>query len=132
MFDFLRSKTTTKSNEIKLPSWAQIVPGSDKVSVRIEVDTAGYIKEWFAKLDVKTPDQYWLEVAYQCAKMQLQDALVGTQYDPRTAGKPAEFHFLRSAEHALSRHPTGKGARAATQGREARQHFKRIHGRLPW
>jgi hypothetical protein len=130
MFDFLRKKPA--GSELKLPSWAKVVQGSDRVSVRIEVDTAGYVKEWFEKLKVTKPDHYWLETAYQCAKMQLQEALVGTQYDPRVANKPAEFHFKRSPEHALSRHPTGKGARAATQGREARQHFKRIHGRLPW
>jgi hypothetical protein len=64
--------------------------------------------------------------------MQLQDALVGTQYDPRVAGKPAEFRFKRAPEYALSKYPTGKGAKAATQGREAREHFKRVCGRLPW
>lgn len=118
--------------KLDLPSWAKVVPGSDKVGITIEVDTRGYIEEWFTKLDVKKADQYWLEVAYQCAKMQLQDALVGTQYDPRNAGKPAEFRFNRAEEFALVKHPTGRGAAAATKGREARGHFKRVHGRLPW
>jgi hypothetical protein len=130
IFDLFRDKTPGR--ELKLPAWAKAVPGSDKVGVRIEADTAGYVADWFEKLDVKKADQYWLEVAYQCAKMQLQDALIGTEYDPRVIGKPAEFHFTRSSEHALARHPTGRGARAATQGREAREHFKRVHGRLPW
>lgn len=122
-----------RRDTVALPGWARIAEThSEKVSVCIEADTAGYIKEWFGLLNVETPDQYWLEVAYQCAKMDLQTALLGTQYDPRTSGKPAEFHFSRAPEYALTAHPKGKGVEAASKGREAREHYRRIRGRLPF
>lgn len=118
---------------LSLPAWARVVESpSPKVSICIEADTAGYVKEWFALLNVGVPDQYWLEVAYQCAKMDLQSALIGTPYDPITSGKPAEFHFSRAPEFALTAHPKGKGVEAASRGREAREHYRRIRGRLPF
>lgn len=118
-------------DDIKLPSWAQIVEGPDKYSVAIEVDTDGYIEDWFTILEVSHPDQYWLEVAYQCAKLDLQMAIAGSKYDPRTSGKPANFHFKRSEKWTQKKYPAGKGPNAATQGREAREHYRRIRGRLP-
>lgn len=116
-----------------LPSWATArAPESNKVSVVIEVQSGGAYKEWLDKLHVAEKDQYWLEVAYQCIKLDCQAALVGTDFDPRSAGKPAEIRFSNAPEYRIADHPPGRGVEAATQGREARDHYVRIRGRMPF
>src|SRR3990167_8044361 len=72
------------TQQLRLPPWARVAEThSSKVSICIDVDTDGYVQEWLRLLDVSEPDQYWLEVAYQCAKLDVQMALAGTEYDPR-------------------------------------------------
>ena len=121
---------------LKLPSWARVIshPYSEtgKVSIVIEADTEGYLEEWLELLKVEKIDQYWLECAYQCAKLDLQKALCDTKYDPRTSGRPAEFHMTNAPDYALHKHPPGKGIELATRGRHAREHYKRIRGALPF
>lgn len=128
--DWLRNKT------LSLPAWAKVVESSTvrkgAATICIEGDTDGYVKDWLALLGVSQPDQYWLEVAYQCAKMDLQSAVVGTPYDPRTSGKPIEIKFTRAPQWALTAHSKGKGIAAASSGREARDHYTRIRGRRPF
>lgn len=127
------SPRTSGRGALVLPAWARIAAEhSPKVSLCIEANTAGYIAEWFELLGVKKPDQYWLEVAYQCAKMDLQMSLVGTGYDPRTSRMPVEFHFSKAPEWALSRFEKGRGIIAASKGREARAHYKKVRGALPF
>jgi hypothetical protein len=131
----LKLPSWLKRDELLLPPWAEVGKSprveAGKVSVILEADTDGYVAEWFALLDVKTPDQYWLEVAYQCAKMDLQMAISGTQYDPLVSGKPAEFHFKRSERWALKNFQPGRGVQAASRDKEARVHYLRIRGKLP-
>ena len=131
----LKLPSWLKRDELQLPEWAEVVksPRSDsgKVSISILGHTDGYVAEWFALLGVKVPDQYWLEVAYQCAKMDLQMALSGTPYDPLVAGKSAEFHFDRSERWALKNFQPGRGVQAASRDKEARAHYLRIRGKLP-
>lgn len=127
-----------------LPAWAKVIESfaakAGKVSVCIEADTDAYVPEWLELVGVmradgaylKDPDQYWLEVAYQCAKMDLQLAITSTEHDPRTSGKSAEFRFTKSATWAQQKFPPGRGIVAATQGREAREHYRRVRGRLPF
>lgn len=119
-------------SELNLPAWAKIGDPDDKYSITLLASTDGYVDEWLPLLKIDKPDQYWLEVAYQCAKMDLQRAIEGTEFDPRAAGKSAAIKFDRSEKYALNKHPTGKGAAAATQGREAREHYRRVRGRLPF
>jgi len=131
----LKFPSWMRRSSLALPEWARVIDStnslSGKISICIEGDTDGYIKEWFGLLGVTKPDQYWLEVAYQCAKLDLQSALVNTEYDPR-GGKFAEFKFTRAPQWALKNFSAGKGTKAATQGREAREHYKRVRGRLPF
>lgn len=131
----LKLPSWLKRDALQLPEWAKVIETQaskdGKVSIVIEGDTDGYIAEWFALLEVKTPDQYWIEVAYQCAKMDLQMAISGTQYDPVVAGKPAEFHFKRSDRWALKNFQPGRGTQAASRDKEARAHYVRIRGKLP-
>ncbi len=122
--------------DLKLPEWAEVLEDhphaqSGKVGICIEANTEKYLEDWLEILEVKKIDQYWLEVAYQCAKMDLQLAIEGTKYDPRNSGKAAEFHMTNAPDFALKKFPPGKGIEAATQGREAREHYRRIRGRIP-
>lgn len=123
--------TQTTVDLPNLPDWAKAHVNDGGMLV-VEGDTDRYVAEWLQLLKVKTPDQYWLEVAYQCAKMDVQTAIEGSEFDPRTCKKPHYILFSRSSKYALAQHPTGKGAAAATQGREARDHYKRVRGRLPF
>lgn len=136
----------TKS--LRLPSWAAACEThSHKLGGRIEVDTGAAMHEWLTLLGA--PDQltqYWIECAYQCVKLDLQLAIENSGIDPRTAGKPVEFNFQRADEFALNKFPPGdtrtvnvngtelqlSGVELATNGREAREHYKRIRGRLPF
>jgi hypothetical protein len=118
--------------ELTLPVWAKKAEENPKVCVVIEVDSAQAYKAWLEELDVTDVDQYWLEVAYQCIKMDVQAAIAGTKFDPRSAGMSAEFRFSNAPEFALAKHPTGRGVAVATKGREARDHYRRIRGSLPF
>ena len=122
---------------LNLPAWAQVESHRQvqdgTFSISILCDTDAYVRHWLPLLG-KSPsdaDQYWLEVAYQCAKMDVQLALEGTKYDPRTAGKPARVHFSRCNHWQQHLHPVGLGVARATRGLEARGHYRRVRGRLP-
>lgn len=123
-----------RKDSLSLPDWARVADQQkDAISVIIDVDTDGAMKEWLKLLGAPTPpDQYWVECAYQCAKLDLQSAIAGTAHDPRTAGKSAQFNFSRAPQWALSNFAPGKGTAAATQGREAREHYRRVRGKLPF
>jgi hypothetical protein len=117
----------------KLPAWATLVPAtSDGIGVNVEVDSEAAYPYWLDLLGAGATDQYWLEVAYQCIKLDVQSALVGTEYDPRIMGKPAQIIFSRAEQYAQSKHPPGRGASVATKGREARGHYVRVRGRMPF
>lgn len=116
---------------LELPTWAKKVNCAKWAGIRIEADPDGFIPYWLNLLGIEKPDQYWLEVAYQCGKLDIQWALESTEYDPRVAGKPAEIHVLNRPKWALKNYPAGKGIHRASQGKEARGHYVRIRGRIP-
>jgi len=89
----------------------------------IDVDADAAYEAFLSEMEPEKPDQYWLEVAYQCIKMELQLAM-------RTFAMEIRIHDL-GKKWAQKNYPEGRGARAATFGREARGHFKRIRGVLP-
>lgn len=122
----------SEEKEITLPKWAKVGPESNKVSIIIEVDTDAAMQEWIGLLEVTELDQYWLETAYQCAKMDVQKSIEGTKYDPRVAGKSAEFRFSRAENWAQAQYPAGRGAAAATKGHQARMHYTLIRRSLPF
>ncbi len=118
-----------------LPSWAtEKADASGKVKTVVCVDSAAAYSEWLDLLKVvkENVDQYWLEVAYQCVKLDVQAALAGTDCDPRTCGKPTGILFSNAPEFALAQFPEGKGVAVATQGKEARNHYVRLRGRMPF
>lgn len=111
-----------------LPEWASV-----KAKGKIEVLADKFYPEYLSELDVEEPDQYWLEVAYQCMKMDIQNAVIGTDAMPDMGG--ALVISVRDAtkvdgasKWAQSAYPKGKGAEAATKGKEARDHYARIRG----
>lgn len=121
--------------QVVLPAWAKLIKQpSDKFCAVIEVDSDKAYPAMLAELGVapKSVDQYWVEVAYQCIKMDVQAAIEGTDIDPSIAGKSAQINMSPADKWALKSFPKGKGITAATQGREARDHYKRIRGRIPF
>jgi hypothetical protein len=78
-------------------------------------------------------DQYWLEVAYQCAKLHVQELVSGSELDPRPK-MALQIHILshgaRKDRWALRKHKAGRGARRASEGREAKVHYPRIRNLL--
>lgn len=125
-----------KRDSLQLPDWAERVDthltNSGAAALAIEVDPNRAYREWADLLGVTQLDQYWLEVIYQCVKLDVQAALVGTPYDPRVASKPVEIIVKRASAWALRRFPKGRGAELATLGKEARAHYQRVRGRLPF
>lgn len=121
---------------LTLPPWARVAESvssrAGMVSICIEVDTDAAYRAWLDELGAAhRVDQYWLEVAHQCVKLDLQSALLNTPYDPRVSAKPAEFHLTRAPQWEQKKYQKGRGADAATRGREAREHYRRIRGQLP-
>jgi hypothetical protein len=113
-------------DKIALPNWASVV--ADQPTIKISVDPDKAYPALLAELGVKKSgiDQYWAEVVYQCAKMDCQAAML-------RAGGTFGFSIkvLNRPAWALANLPAGRGTAAATQGREARDHYIRIRGSLP-
>jgi hypothetical protein len=110
-----------------------IQPADARVAVILEIDSALAYPYWLGLLDVRDDiDQFWVETAYQCIKLDAQAAIAGTEFDPRIVGKSSEIRFSRAPEWAISGFPIGRGMDLATKGKEARRHYVRIRGRMPF
>ena len=108
-----------KSSKVKLPEWAA---EDGKNAVRVDPDKFYPAILSDLGVDEKDVDQYWLEVAYQFMKMDVQKAMGHFNFNINVTNRP---------KWALANHKPGRGIVAATQGREARQHYVRIRGTLP-
>jgi len=109
---------------IVLPPWATAGPHNPGKIPIYYIDTHLAYPAWFAELGVADSDVdcYWLEVAYQCIKMDMQ----------AVAGFGVECRFKdQGKRYAQVRHPEGRGAHVATKGKEAREHYQRIRGFVP-
>ncbi|SFK74562.1 hypothetical protein SAMN05216302_101439 [Nitrosomonas aestuarii] len=110
----------------QLPAWANaIAPG------KIEIQADGFYPEWLELLGITEQDidQYALECAFQCAKMDIQFAIAGTELMPPPGGALviiANDGSKSSGKWAQKNYPEGKGVKAASKGGEARAYFKRI------
>ena len=105
--------------KIKLPPWAKVICESP---LKIEADPDKFYPVLLFELGFEKTDQYALEVAYQCMKMDLQTAVGRFGFS---------IKVLNRRNWALKAHPKGKGIALATQGREARAHYIRIRGSIP-
>lgn len=111
-----------------LPEWASV-----KTPGKIEVLADQFYPEYLVELGVEEPDQYWLEVAFQCMKMDIQSAVIGTDAMPEFGGALVISVRDMTKTDGLSKwaqaaYPKGKGAESATKGKEARDHYARIRG----
>ena len=112
-----------KKTDRNLPDWAEAHPDNPNV---FYVDPDKFYPVLLEELGAEQTDQYWLEVAYQCMKMDMQGALGRFNFEIRVkAGDGYKDRW------ALKNHPSGRGVKVATQGREARGHYKRLRGHLP-
>lgn len=110
----------------QLPAWAKaLAPG------KIEIQASEFYPEWLTLLGVELDaiTQYDLECAFQCAKMDIQFAVAGTELMPPEGGA---LVILVKDDDKLDgkwkqkNYPEGKGVLAASKGKEAREHYKRI------
>ena len=105
---------------IKLPDWAAHDPDDPR---KVIADGDKAYGAWLRELEVTDEvDQYWLEVAFQCIKLEIQAAM--GRHD-------LLIKITRAPRFALAKFPPGRGIAAATKGKEARAHFKRLRGFLP-
>ncbi len=141
---------------VALPPWATLHEGDSPRPI-VDVDAHAMYKAWLAELRTyyhdHTPNEfldgegrikpewieclidldadpttcYWLEVCYQCHKMELQIAM-------KTFAFEIHVHDY-GKKYAQRDHASGRGAQRAAGGmqggREAREHFKRLRGFIP-
>lgn len=112
---------------IRLPEWATMLPERPGKIPSVLVDPDVVYPLFLKEFGINTPDQYWLEVCYQCMKLDIQVAFKGQGVRIIVRPKDAESKM----KWRLDTHPVGKGIHAATKGREAREHYKRIRGFIP-
>jgi hypothetical protein len=82
-------------------------------------------------VDAKDVDQYWLEVAYQVAKLHAQESVLKAGHDPATT----ILLFVRSdakrkERWGLAGRKPGRGITLATKAGEAKGHYNLIRHRL--
>ena len=107
-----------------LPEWATLSPIERTGQVpAVDVDSNAAYTAILAELKVDEPDQYWLEVAFQFIKLELQVAMRMFAFEIRIHDPAKRW--------AQSKHPAGRGAALASRGMEAREHFRRLRGFIP-
>lgn len=147
---------------VQLPAWATLAEHAGKVPV-VHVDAEKMYATWLGilrdtykdghpdfaaddgtltaewataleELRSDTPTAYWLEVCYQCGKLDEQDAMI------RALGARKGFHFERRIHdpdrlYAQKSAPQGRDVLLAAgqqlKANEARAHYKRIRGYVP-
>ena len=95
--------------------------GNEKRLLKRELD----VEEANLPLEPERLDQYWLEVCYQCMKMDLQTEF-GFNIEIRVNAEGR-----RKDKWAYDAHPEGLGAERAARGKEARKHFESLRGFIP-
>ncbi len=86
---------------------------------------------WITKLrelDLDNLTQYWIEVVYQMAKLELRRILL---LNSKNAWPKTIIINGDKKKWGIENYPKGHGINAATKGREAREHYKRLKGFIP-
>lgn len=152
---------------VTLPDWAKHRETPEGRIPAVDVDADGMYEAWLAELkahyaehtpdewkdadgkitkewagclaELEAPTAYWLEVAYQCGKMELQIAMQTFAFEIRihstrvrepTAEAP-DPPKKWAQKHAKPGRGAHKAAGGLSGGREAREHFKRLRGFIP-
>lgn len=109
---------------VNLPEWARPHP-TDRNAILVDPDLA--YPHFFKLLGVEKPTKYWIEVAYQMVKMDLQVAMGKFGFTIHIRGDDG-----RKDRWALERHPgSAQDVHRATQGKDARQYYRKIRGFVP-
>jgi hypothetical protein len=110
---------------MSLPAWMVEVPTPDGKIPAYVVNADAAYEAILAELgfDVDELTQYHLEVAYQCIKMECQRILGTFGFELRIKDPEKKW--------ALKKFKKGRGIDAATKGKEAREHYRRIRGFIP-
>jgi len=135
---------------MNIPAWL-----TEDAQGRWHIDSDGAYPEWmgFLGLTNEDLDRYWLEVLFQCAKMDAQVAVRSSGDDPRMVGKGlilvvdatkakkqswAQINFpvetaagRRKREALMGENRKLAGPDAATKGKEARALYRKIRGFVP-
>lgn len=114
-----RAKAAPRIEELR-QSYAN-AEGNEKRLLKRELD----VEEANLPVEPERLDQYWLEVCYQCMKMDLQ-AEFGFNIEIRVNAEGR-----RKDKWTYDAHPEGLGAERAARGKEARKHFESLRGFLP-
>jgi hypothetical protein len=127
-------KSDVRKTRLPVPQLPDWLTRTDKGVFEIDPDIAypAILEELgVAKKDI---DQYWIEVAYQCAKLEVQRIITGTEADPRPQ-QPLLLTIIsdggRKDRWAHASHPEGRGVDAASKGREAIAHYRNWRGFIP-
>lgn len=138
------------NTETSLPEWAKAL-SVGKIEIDAEVfypeiiselwDDKNWPKETTEKmyegLQREVVDQYWAEVAFQVAKMDIQSAVSGSDLMPKKGG--ALLIIVKDGSKAKNdgksswaqiNLPKKRDPKLATTGKEARNHYKRIRALL--
>jgi hypothetical protein len=115
-----RPAFNAKAASSRLPEWATLTEREGRIPV-VDVDTHAAYPELLGELGVDQPDRYWVEVAYQCIKLDLQLAMRTPSFEIRMHDEGKQW--------ALKDLPEGQGVEAAD--RAARGEYRRIRGFLP-
>jgi hypothetical protein len=83
------------------------------------------------KIAKKDLDQYWAEIIYQCAKLEAMRLVANTDQDPRPQNALRIIIESRKDKWAINKLPEGRGTKAATAGREAREIYRNWRGFIP-
>lgn len=106
---------------LNLPSWAKVV-----AIAKIEMNAGEFYPEILGELGVKDIDQYWLEIAYQCAKLDVQLAVSGTEHQAPNGGALCLIILDEGKQYAQSKYPAGLGIEQA--GRDAKAKWRKLRG----
>ncbi len=116
--------------DLNLPAWATLKKEEGK-NPTIELDPNGFVPEWLKKMRApETVDQYWLECAFQCAKLQLNDAVKGTALDPENSKKSLVLLIKNRPHFAIKTFPPGAGVEAATRGKKGMPRARDFYEKL--
>lgn len=129
-----------------LPTWASaIAPG--KIEINAEQFYPDLLNQLWADenwqesgvckgLQRGEIDQYWLEVAFQCAKLDIKNAVNGSELSPQKGGallimvKDDTKADSGISRYAMASYKKGKNINYRAIYKEAREHYKRIRNIL--
>lgn len=108
-----------------LPDYAkEISPG------KVEVQASEFYPFWLDSLGVSEPDQYWLDVAFVCMRMDIQLATELTESAPPRGGALVIIVQDSEKTYAMNKWPVGDGAGKLTR-KKAQQYFQKVRRATP-